>query len=92
MKPIHHSGSIIFRPLGVLALGRSMHVRRVITLALTMCIEYDRKVGHNSPRLWKQLVGLPGLSTVQPVHAAIKRAWLQTVLLYEGSYRRPFPI
>ena len=71
VKPIHHSGNIIFRPLGVLALGRSMHVRRVITLALTVRVKYDREIGHNCPGLWKQFICFAGLGTVQPVHATI---------------------
>ena len=56
-----------------------MHVRRVITLSLTTRSKYDREIGHNCPGLWKQFICLAGLGTVQPVHATIKRAWLQTV-------------
>ena len=71
MYPIHHGGSIVFCPLGVSALSRGMHFRRVIAFALTMRVKCDRKIGHDGPWLRKQVVRLSGLGSIQFVHATV---------------------
>ena len=71
VNSVHHSGSIVFRPLGVLTFRGRVLVCVVVALTLAMRVEHDREIGHDCPRLWKQFICLSGLGTVQPVHAAV---------------------
>ena len=67
VNSVHHSGSIVFRPLGVLTFRGRMLFCVVIAYPLAVRIKHDREVGRDRPRLWKQnLSAFPGLELHSP--------------------------